>query len=124
MADITRTTIGSSSISIAPLALGGNVFGWTADRDATFEVLDAFVAGGGNFIDSADSYSHWVPGNSGGESERLIGEWMSARGTRDDVVIATKVFSHPEYQGLAPLNVRAAVTASLDRLNTDHIDLY
>lgn len=124
MADITRTTIGSSSISIAPLALGGNVFGWTADRDATFEVLDAFVAGGGNFIDTADSYSRWVPGNSGGESERLIGEWMSARGSRDDVVIATKVFAHPEYQGLAPENVRAAVTASLDRLNTDHIDLY
>lgn len=124
MTNLVLPLIGSTSLSIAPLALGGNVFGWTADREATFAVLDAFVAGGGNFIDTADSYSHWAPGNAGGESERLIGEWMSARGTRDDVVIATKVCSHPERQGLAPLNVRAALADSLERLNTDHIDLY
>ncbi len=120
----TRTRVGDSDLEIAPLALGGNVFGWTADRDASFDVLDAFVAGGGDFIDTADGYSHWVPGNSGGESETIIGEWMHARGNRDDVVLATKVSTHPEFQGLAPSNVRAAAEASLARLQTDRIDLY
>ena len=121
---IARTRIGSSELEIAPLALGGNVFGWTADRDASFAVLDAFVAGGGDFIDTADGYSHWAPGNGGGESERLIGAWAEDRGTRDRVTIATKVSTHPEFSGLSAANVRAAADASLERLGTDRIDLY
>ena len=124
MSQIVRTSIAGSGIEIAPLALGGNVFGWTADRSESFEVLDAFTAGGGDFIDTADGYSRWVPGHTGGESERIIGEWMSSRGARDRVVVATKVFSHPEFQGLAPANVHAAADASLQRLGTDRIDLY
>lgn len=116
--------IGSSDLEVAPICLGGNVFGWTADRDASFEVLDAFLSGGGNFVDTADSYSRWVPGNSGGESESIIGDWLQARGSRDKVIVATKVFSHPEYRGLSPANVRAAADASLTRLRTDRIDLY
>ncbi|WP_416444958.1 aldo/keto reductase [Leucobacter sp. HNU] len=119
-----RTRIGSSELEIAPLALGGNVFGWTADREASFGVLDAFVAGGGDFVDTADGYSHWAPGNGGGESERLIGEWVRERGVRERVVIATKVSTHPEFSGLSAANVRAAADASLARLGTDRIDLY
>ncbi|QZY51091.1 aldo/keto reductase [Leucobacter tenebrionis] len=119
-----RTTIGTSGIEIAALALGGNVFGWTADRDTSFEVLDAFLAGGGDFVDTADGYSHWVPGNGGGESETILGEWFAARGNRDDVVLATKVSTHPDFSGLAPDNIRAAADASLRRLQTDRIDLY
>ena len=116
--------IGNSSLEIAPLALGGNVFGWTAEPRETFDVLDAFVDRGGNFIDTADSYSHWAPGHTGGESELLIGKWLAARGNRDEVVIATKVYSHPQFRGLAPDNVRRAAHASLERLQTEHIDLY
>lgn len=119
-----RVRIGTSDLEIAPLALGGNVFGWTADRETSFAVLDAFVAGGGNFIDTADGYSHWVPGNGGGESETLIGEWLAARGNREAVVIASKVSTHPQFSGLAAANVRAAVDASLARLQTEYIDLY
>lgn len=111
-------------IEIAPIALGGNVFGWTADQAASFEVLDAFVAGGGNVIDTADGYSHWVPGNSGGESETLLGNWFAERGHREEVIIATKVSTHPQFAGLAGDNVWAAVDASLTRLQTDYIDLY
>ena len=118
-----RTHIGPE-IDIAPLALGCNVFGWTADRDASFAVLDAFTAGGGDFLDTADGYSHWVPSNAGGESERIIGEWLASRGARDRVVVATKVSSHPEFLGLSGANVRAAADASLQRLGTDRIDLY
>lgn len=124
MAQPAHVNIGNSDLRIAPLALGGNVFGWTADRDTSFAVLDAFVSGGGNFIDTADGYSHWVPGHTGGESETLIGEWLAARGNRDDVVIASKVSTHPEFLGLAAENVRAAADASLSRLQTDRIDLY
>lgn len=124
MSQIVRTSIADSGIEIAPLALGGNVFGWTADRSESFEVLDAFTAGGGDFIDTADGYSRWVPGHTGGESETIIGEWMASRGVRDRVIIATKVFSHPEFKGLAPANVHAAADASLQRLSTDRIDLY
>ncbi|WP_449282825.1 aldo/keto reductase [Leucobacter sp.] len=124
MAQAARARIGTSELEIAPLALGGNVFGWTADRAASFEVLDAFVAGGGDFIDTADGYSHWVPANTGGESETIIGEWLSAGRDRDAVVIATKVSTHPEFSGLAGTNVRAAAEASLARLGTDRIDLY
>ncbi|MFD6026845.1 aldo/keto reductase [Streptomyces griseoluteus] len=116
--------IGSSSLEVFPLALGGNVFGWTADRDTSFAVLDAYRSAGGNFIDTADAYSAWAEGNHGGESETIIGEWARARGVRDEVVIATKVSQHPEYKGLGAANIKAAADASLRRLGTDHIDLY
>ncbi|MFJ6696965.1 aldo/keto reductase [Streptomyces sp. NPDC091272] len=116
--------LGNSGLDVFPLALGGNVFGWTADRDRSFAVLDAYTAGGGNFIDTADSYSAWVPGNEGGESERVLGDWLTSRGNRDDVVIATKVGAHPSYKGLSAANIKAAADESLQRLRTDHIDLY
>jgi aryl-alcohol dehydrogenase-like predicted oxidoreductase len=116
--------LGYSDLEVFPLALGGNVFGWTADEAASFAVLDAYTAAGGNFVDTADSYSAWVDGNSGGESETIIGKWLKARGNRADVVIATKVSQHPEYQGLSAANIKAAADASLRRLGTDHIDLY
>ena len=109
---------------LGPVVLGGNVFGWTADRDASFAVLDAFVAAGGRSIDTADVYSSWVPGNSGGDSERIIGEWVASRGNRDDVHIATKVFSLEARPGLGAANLAAAVDDSLRRLQTDYIDLY
>ncbi|NRG41488.1 aldo/keto reductase [Rathayibacter sp. VKM Ac-2835] len=122
---LTRTPLGDSGIEVFPLSLGGNVFGWTAGKQTSFDVLDGYVAAGGDFIDTADSYSAWVPGNHGGESETIIGEWLSRRsGSRDDVVIATKVSRHPEFTGLAPDNVRKAARASLQRLRTDRIDLY
>ncbi|MFE7129662.1 aldo/keto reductase [Streptomyces sp. NPDC057638] len=104
--------------------LGGNVFGWTADRSATFDVLDAYAAAGGNFVDTADEYSFWVEGHRGGESESLIGQWLTARGNRSDIVVATKGGAHPDYQGLSATTIKAAAEASLKRLNTDHIDLY
>ncbi|MCW1094985.1 aldo/keto reductase [Streptomyces sp. RS2] len=116
--------LGSSDLEVFPLALGGNVFGWTADRDSSFAVLDAYTAAGGNFVDTADSYSAWVDGNSGGESETVLGQWLAARGNRDDVVLATKVSQHPQYPGLSAANIKAAADASLRRLGTDHIDLY
>ncbi|MFF8572761.1 aldo/keto reductase [Streptomyces sp. NPDC015408] len=116
--------LGSSDLEVFPLALGGNVFGWTADQDRSFAVLDAYTAAGGNFVDTADSYSAWVDGNSGGESETVLGRWFAARGNRDDVVLATKVSQHPEYPGLSAANIKAAADASLRRLGTDHIDLY
>lgn len=117
--------IGTSDLDVFPIGLGGNVFGFTADRDTSFEILDAWVAGGADFIDTADSYSAWIPGNRGGESETIIGEWLAARpGVRERVVIATKVAKHPEFLGLAPANVRAAAEASLGRLGIDTIDLY
>lgn len=118
-------TIPGTDLEISEICLGGNVFGWTADRDASFAVLDAFLAGGGNFIDTADSYSAFAPGNSGGESETVLGEWLAARpGARERVVLATKVGKHPDFMGLAPENIRAAADASLARLGTDSIDLY
>ncbi|TCO37455.1 aryl-alcohol dehydrogenase-like predicted oxidoreductase [Rathayibacter tanaceti] len=121
----TRAPLGDSGIDVFPLSLGGNVFGWTAGRQTSFDVLDGYVAAGGDFIDTADSYSAWVPGNRGGESETIIGEWLGRRsGSRDDVVIATKVSRHPQFTGLAPDTVRAAARASLERLRTDRIDLY
>ncbi len=120
------TRIGTSDLDVFPLALGGNVFGWTADRDTSFQILDDFRAGGGNFIDTADSYSAFAPGNVGGESETIIGEWLDSRGLRgsDEVVVATKVSQHPQFRGLAASNVRAAAEASLQRLGVDRIDLY
>lgn len=114
----------SSSRPFLPVNLGGNPFGWTADRDATFAVLDRFVAGGGSFVDTADAYSSWVEGHEGGESERLIGAWMAERGNRDDVVVATKVCRKPGREGLAHDNVVAALEESLERLQTDRVDLY
>jgi aryl-alcohol dehydrogenase (NADP+) len=118
------TVIGNSDLDVFPLGLGGNTFGWTSDKETSFAVLDAFAAGGGNFVDTADVYAAWKPGNSGGESETIIGEWMSARGNRDAVVIATKVGSHPQFPGLSRANVLAAADASLARLRADCIDLY
>ncbi|MEU8507657.1 aldo/keto reductase [Streptomyces brevispora] len=116
--------LGSSSLQVFPLALGGNVFGWTADEAQSFAVLDAYAAAGGNFIDTADAYSAWIPGNEGGESESLIGKWLAARGNRSDIVVATKVGAHPSYKGLSPATIKAAAEESLHRLGTDHIDLY
>lgn len=117
------TRIGNSDLDVLPLSLGGNVFGWTADRDASFAVLDAFVDGGGDFIDTADAYSAWAPGNSGGESETIIGEWLASR-RPEGVTVATKVSQHPEFRGLSASNVRRAAEASLGRLGVDAIDLY
>ena len=117
-------TIGSSGIEVSRLCLGANVFGWTADRDTSFAVLDAFTTAGGNFVDTADSYFWRAPGNSGGESETIIGEWLAGRGRRDDVVIATKVGSWPQHPGLSAANIATACDDSLRRLRTDHIDLY
>jgi aryl-alcohol dehydrogenase-like predicted oxidoreductase len=118
--------LGSSELRIAPLVLGGNVFGWTADRAASFAVLDAFVAGGGTMIDTADVYSAWVDGHRGGESETLIGEWLKASGKRDEVLIATKVgmLAGEGGEKLHPARIAAACDASLQRLGTDRIDLY
>ncbi|KQN02697.1 MULTISPECIES: aldo/keto reductase [Sphingomonas] len=123
---MTLRRLGSTDLKIAPLVLGGNVFGWTADRAASFAVLDAFVAGGGTMIDTADIYSAWVDGHTGGESESMIGEWLKASGKRDDVLIATKVGMLPGEGGekLAPARIAAAAEASLKRLGTDRIDLY
>ncbi|MCB5910966.1 aldo/keto reductase [Streptomyces pinistramenti] len=119
---VSRKALGS--LSVSPLSLGGNVFGWTADEAESFAVLDAYVAGGGNFIDTADVYSAWVTGNKGGESETVIGNWLAARGNRADVVIATKVGAHPDLKGLSATTIKKAVDASLTRLRTDYIDLY
>ena len=118
--------LGATDLRIAPLVLGGNVFGWTADRAASFAVLDAFVDGGGTMIDTADVYSAWVPGHTGGESETVIGEWLRASGKRDAVQLATKVGMLPGEGGekLAPARIAAACDASLKRLGTDRIDLY
>lgn len=116
--------IGSSDLDVYPLNLGGNTFGWTSDAAESFAVLDAFVSAGGNFIDTSDSYMASAPGNVGGESETILGEWFTRRGRRDDIVLATKVSRHPEFLGLAPDNIARAAEASLRRLRTDHIDLY
>ncbi|MFH8657860.1 aldo/keto reductase [Streptomyces afghaniensis] len=116
--------LGSSDLEVFPLALGGNVFGWTADEAQSFAVLDAYTAAGGNFVDTADVYSAWAEGNQGGESETVLGKWLTSRGNRADVVVATKVSQHPEFQGLSAANIKAAADASLRRLGTDYIDLY
>jgi aryl-alcohol dehydrogenase-like predicted oxidoreductase len=116
--------LGRSDLDVFPLCLGGNVFGWTADEAASFDVLDAYIAGGGNFIDTSDSYSAFAPGNVGGESENVIGNWFAARGNRGDVVLATKVGRKPDRKGLSRDNIRRAVAESLARLQTDYIDVY
>jgi aryl-alcohol dehydrogenase-like predicted oxidoreductase len=118
-------TLGKSDLRVAPLAFGGNVFGWTADGKTSFELLDAFVDGGFNLVDTADSYSNWAPGNKGGESETIIGKWLKARGGRDRIVLATKVGGDMgEGKNLRKEYILRAVEASLKRLQTDHIDLY
>ncbi|HEY2600713.1 MAG TPA: aldo/keto reductase [Thermoleophilaceae bacterium] len=116
--------LGATGLDVFPLCLGGNVFGWTADEDASFAVLDAYVAAGGNFIDSADSYSAFVPGHVGGESEAVLGKWLASRGERERLIVATKVGKKPDHMLLAPDNIRSAVDDSLERLQTDYIDLY
>jgi aryl-alcohol dehydrogenase-like predicted oxidoreductase len=116
-----KRRIGSSDLEVAPLALGGNVFGWTADEEASFAVLDAFVDAGGTMIDTADVYSAWAPGHSGGESEEVIGRWLKRSGARSKVVIATKVGF---MAGLAPDTIAAACDSSLRRLGIECIDLY
>ncbi|CAB4908007.1 MAG: aldo/keto reductase [Actinobacteria bacterium] len=121
---MTRRILGSSDLSVFPLCLGGNVFGWTASAVESEAVLDAYVTGGGNFVDTADAYSAWVDGNVGGESETIIGNWMTSRGNRADVIVATKVAKLRTRSGLSPANILVAADESLARLGTDYIDLY
>ena len=121
-----KRQLGQSTLHVTPIAFGGNVFGWTADEKTSFALLDHFVASGFNFIDSADVYSRWHPGNKGGESEVIIGNWLKARGGRDKVIIATKlgIEMAPGKKGLSRKYMMQAVEDSLQRLQTDYIDLY
>src|SRR5215217_5749927 len=118
--------LGKSGLQVSPLCFGGNVFGWTADEATSFRLLDAWVDAGFNFVDTADVYSRWVPGHTGGESEAVIGRWLKQGGRRDKVVIATKVGMEmgDGRIGLKPARIREAVEASLRRLQVDRIDLY
>ena len=118
--------LGKSDLQVSPLCFGGNVFGWTLDEPSSFKLLDAFVAEGFNFIDTADIYSKWVPGNKGGESETIIGKWMRQKGNRAQVIIATKVGMDmgPTEKGLSRDYILRAAEKSLARLGTDYIDLY
>ncbi len=118
--------LGISGLEVSPLAFGGNVFGWTVDESTSFKLLDAFVATGFNFIDTADVYSKWAPGNKGGESETILGNWLKSRGNRQKVIIATKVGMEmgPGQRGLSKAYILRAAEASLKRLQTDYIDLY
>jgi aryl-alcohol dehydrogenase-like predicted oxidoreductase len=113
-----------ASLGGIPLVFGGNVFGWTIDRDRSFEILDAFFEAGGRMIDTAEGYSAWVPGNQGGESEAIIGEWQESRGVRKEVLIGTKTGMGGPPGALKPKAVAKALEASLDRLRTDYVDLY
>jgi len=121
-----KRKLGRSGLEVSSLAFGGNVFGWTADESTSMRLLDRFVDEGFNFIDTADTYSRWAPGNRGGESETIIGKWLRKSGKRDKVVVATKVGMEmaPDKKGLSPVYIRRAVEDSLKRLQTDHIDLY
>jgi aryl-alcohol dehydrogenase-like predicted oxidoreductase len=121
-----KNTLGLSGIEVPAFAFGGNVFGWTIDENTSFQLLDALMAAGLNFIDTADVYSRWVPGNQGGESETIIGNWLKKSGGRDQVIIATKVGSEMGYnkKGLSKTWIKQAVEDSLKRLQTDYIDLY
>ena len=121
-----KRKLGNTALEVAPLAFGGNVFGWTVDEPTAFEILDAFVAAGFNLLDTADTYSRWVPGNKGGESETIIGKWLKRSGNRKKVVIATKVGSEmgSNKKGLSKFYILRAVEDSLQRLQTDYIDLY
>lgn len=121
-----KRELGKSGIQVDPFCFGGNVFGWTANEKTSFELLDAYVDNGFDFIDTADVYSGWVPGNKGGESETIIGDWLKKSGKRDKVIIATKVGKPmgPDKKGLSKTYITKAVEGSLKRLKTDHIDLY
>lgn len=121
-----KITIGKTDLQVAPINFGGNVFGWTLDEKRSFEILDAFVNAGFNFIDTADTYSWWVDGHKGGESETIIGKWMKARGNRDQIVLATKVGSQNKEhkEDVSRAHILRSVDESLQRLQTDHIDLY
>ena len=123
---MNKRKLGNSGLEVSPLAFGGNVFGWTVDEPTSFKLLDAFVAAGFNFIDTADTYSRWAPGNKGGESETIIGNWLKQRAGREKLVIATKVGMEmaPDKKGLSKAYILAEVEASLKRLQTDYIDLY
>ena len=116
--------LGTTGLDVLPLCLGGNVFGWTADERASFAVLDAFVDGGGTLVDTADQYSAFVPGNEGGESETIIGRWLRTTGKRDRIVLASKVGRRRGYEGLSAVNIRRVFEGSLQRLQTDYLDLY
>jgi aryl-alcohol dehydrogenase-like predicted oxidoreductase len=120
----SRVTLVNTNLSVYPLCLGGNVFGWSANQEESFAVLDAYFEAGGNFIDTADVYSEWKPGNEGGESETILGNWMKARGNRHEIVIATKVAKYSKRPGLSAGNIKSALDDSLRRLQSDHIDLY
>lgn len=121
-----RRKLGRSGLEVSLLSFGGNVFGWTIDQNSSFEILDRFIAAGGNFIDTADVYSKWVAGNLGGESETILGKWLKQLGNRDQVVIATKVGNDMgvKGKGLSRKHIQQAVEDSLQRLQTDYIDLY
>lgn len=121
-----KRKLGNSGLEVVPLAFGGNVFGWTIDEATSFRLLDEFVAAGCDFIDTADIYSIWKPGNQGGESETIIGNWMKQKGNRDRVMVATKVGLEmgPEKKGLSRDYIMRAAEDSLRRLQTDYIDLY
>lgn len=123
---IKKIKFGSSELQVSPLSFGGNVFGWTLDEQKSFQMLDALTDAGINFIDTADTYSNWIPGNKGGESETIIGSWLKQRGNRKDLVIATKFGGDlgDGKKGVSGKYVKEAVEASLKRLNTDYIDLY
>ena len=122
----TKRKLGNSGLEIAPIVFGGNIFGWTADESTSFQLLDAFIAAGFNAVDTADVYSKWVPGNKGGESETIIGKWLKRSQKRQQVIIATKVGAEmgPGKKGLSRKYILAAVEDSLQRLQTDYIDLY
>ena len=119
-----KRKLGNSGLEVSPLAFGGNVFGWTADEQTSFKLLDGFVDAGLNLVDTAESYSHWVPGNKGGESETIIGKWFKKSGKRDQVVLATKAGGGPGKTGLSKSHLLSAAEGSLQRLQTDYIDLY
>lgn len=121
---MTLVRIPKTELDVFPMCLGGNVFGWTADSAQSREILDGFVAAGGNFIDTADVYSSWKPGNTGGESETIIGDWMAQRGNRAEVVVATKVAKLVGREGLSRENILAAAEDSLRRLKTDYLDIF
>lgn len=117
-------TLGRSGLEVSRIVLGGNVFGWTADEESSYDILDAYVAGGGTSIDLADSYPHWAPGCRGGESEEIVGRWMTERGNRDNIVIATKVGKFPGNYGLSRDQINVGLQGSLNRLQTDYVDLF
>lgn len=123
-ANSTSVAIGSSDLRVYPLGLGTNTFSDPSSPEEYHAVLDGFVERGGNFLDSADMYSFWVDGNSGGESETVIGQWLASRGKREEIVVATKVSAKPGREGLSPQNIALAADESLQRLQTDYIDLY